>query len=271
MASETPPIDLLVVAAHPDDAELGLGGTLLAAKDRGLRIAIVDLTRGELSSRGDPETRAAETARASELLRLDDRTNLDLGDGTIRDRDDARHALVGEIRRLRPKVVLAPWRDDLHPDHAGAGELAYRSFYLTGVGRFAPGDAPPYRPPQLGYYLCHTPFEPSVVIDISNVWDRKVELIQAYSSQFHTPGVDEIGDDGVRDDGIQDDGIQDDGIQDDGVKTKISRPDFLSFIEGRARDYGVRAGVTLGEPIRWQDPPAVADPTSWIVGEGLGS
>lgn len=238
------PVDLLVVAAHPDDAELCLGGTLLVARDRGLRTAVVDLTRGELSSRGDPETRAAETARATELLGLVHRSQLDLGDGTIRDRDDARAALVAEVRRLRPKVVLAPWRDDLHPDHAGAGELAYRSFYPSGVRLFAPGPHPAFRPAQLGYYMGHTPFEPSVVVDISAVWERKVELILAYASQFHAPGVD-------------------------GHPTKISRPDFLDFVEGRAREHGARAGVTLGEPIRWQDPPAVADPTSWIVGKGL--
>ncbi len=217
MGSEITGVDILVIAAHPDDAELCVGGTLLVAKDRGLRTAVVDLTRGELSSRGDPVTRESETACATELLRLEDRVNLDLGDGTIRDRDDARCALVGEIRRLRPRLVLAPWRDDLHPDHAGAGELAYRSFYLTGVRLFAPGEYPPYRPPQLGYYMGHTPFEPSVVVDISEVWSRKVQLIHAYGSQFHRPGVE-------------------------GPPTKISRPDFIAYVEGRAREYGMRAG-----------------------------
>jgi len=238
-------VDLLAIAAHPDDAELAIGGTLLVAKERGLRTAVVDLTRGELSSRGDPETRLAETAAATALLALDHRENLDLGDGTIRDRDDARIALVGVIRRLRPRVVLAPWRDDLHPDHAGAGELAYRSFYLTGIRLFAPASAPAYRPAMLGYYMGHTPFEPSIVVDISAVWERKLELVRAYGSQFHRPGVS-------------------------GPPTKISRPDFVAFLEGRAREHGLRAGVTFGEPIRWQDPPAVADPVSWIVGEGLG-
>lgn len=243
-AEEIPPIDLLVVAAHPDDAELCLGGTLLTTKARGLRTAVVDLTRGELSSNGDPETRAKETAAATELLALDYRSNLDLGDGTIRDRDDARIALVGEIRKLRPKVVLAPWRDDLHPDHAGAGELAYRTHYLTGVRLFAPGPHPPFRPPQLGYYMAHTPFEPSIVVDISYVFERKLELMFAYASQFHRPAGD-------------------------GAPTKISSPAFVRYVEGRAREYGVRAGVEMGEPIRWQDPPAVADPTAWIVGEGI--
>ena len=238
------PVDLLVIAAHPDDAELCLGGTLLASRALGLRTAVVDLTRGELSSRGDPETRLRETEAATALLGLDHRTNLDLGDGTIRDRDDARVALVGEIRRLRPKVVLAPWRDDLHPDHAGAGELAFRCHYLTGVRLFAPGPAPAWRPPQLGYYMAHTPFEPSVIVDISDHFEGKLAVMRAYASQFHQPGID-------------------------GAPTKIADPEFPRFVEGRAREYGVRAGVRYGEPIRWHDPPAVADPTSWIVGEGL--
>ena len=240
------PIDLLVIAAHPDDAELCLGGTLLVAKERGLRTAVVDLTRGELSSNGDPETRAKETDAASALMNLDYRSNLDLGDGTIRDRDDARVALVGEIRKLRPRVVLAPWRDDLHPDHAGAGELAYRTHYLTGVKNFAPGPDAAYRPPQLGYYMGHTPFEPSVVVDISDVFERKLELMAAYASQFYQAGTEQ-------------------------TPTKIANPEFLRFVEGRAREYGVRAGVALGEPIRWQDPPAVADPASWIVAPGLAA
>ncbi len=238
------PLDLLVVAAHPDDAELCLGGTLLVSKSRGLRTGVIDLTRGELSSRGNPELRAEETEVATRLLQLDARVNLDLGDGTIRDRDDARHALVREIRRLRPKVILAPWRDDLHPDHAGAGELAYRSYYLTGVRLFAEGADPAFRPLQLGYYMGHTPFEPSFIVDVTSVWEQKLELIAAYRSQFHQEGIE-------------------------GTPTKISRPDFMNFLEGRAREYGMRSGVTFGEPIRWQDPPAVADPVSWMTTQRL--
>jgi bacillithiol biosynthesis deacetylase BshB1 len=246
MGSDRPSIELLVVAAHPDDAEICVGGSLLIARERGLRTAVVDLTRGELSSRGDPETRRAETDRATALLGLTYRANLDLGDGAVRDTDAARRALVGEIRELRPRVVLAPWPDDLHPDHAGAGELVHRTYYLTGVHRFAPGKARAYRPAALGFYMGHTPFEPSVVVDISAVWERKLEVIRAYASQFHRPGVA-------------------------GAPTKISRPDFPAFLEGRAREHGLRAGVEFGEPIRWLDPPAVADPASWIVGSGLGS
>ena len=117
----TEAVDLLVVAAHPDDAELAVGGTLLVARDLGYRIAVVDLTRAELSSRGDPATRAAETEEATRRLGLHARENLGLPDGGVGDEPEGREKLVRVIRALRPKVVIAPWKEDLHPDHAGAG------------------------------------------------------------------------------------------------------------------------------------------------------
>ena len=114
------PLDLLVIAAHPDDAEISIGGTILATLAGGHRVGIVDLTRGELSSRGTPDIRAQETAAATEVLGVQFRTCLGLPDGSVRDTDEAREALVEVIRQTRPRVLLAPWRDDLHPDHAGA-------------------------------------------------------------------------------------------------------------------------------------------------------
>lgn len=244
MDSAERPLDLLVIAAHPDDAELAVGGTILATIAGGNRVGIVDLTRGELSTRGNPEQRARETEAATALMGVHYRRCLDLPDGQVADGHEARLALVDVIRESKPRVLLAPWRDDLHPDHAGAGELAYRSLYLSGVGKFGEG-RPPFRPATLGYYMCHTPFEPSVVVDVSRHWQGKMELMKAYSSQFHQEGVD-------------------------GPQTKISRPDFADALEGRARDLGMRVGVSHGEAIRWQDPPAVADPVSLVVAGGLG-
>ncbi|MCI0652479.1 MAG: bacillithiol biosynthesis deacetylase BshB1 [Planctomycetes bacterium] len=232
----TKPIDLLVVAAHPDDAELGIGGTLLVAKRLGYRTGIIDLSRGELSSRGDPATRAAETEAASRLLELDHRENFGLPDGAIRDDDRARALLAGAIRRLRPRVLLAPWREDLHADHAGAGLLVERTHYLGGAGKFAPGGEP-HRAHVVGYYMHHTPFVPSIVIDITAVWQRRLEVMRAYRSQFHQEGVS-------------------------GPATKISQPHFPLALEGRARHYGFMAGCEFGEPIRWELPPLVADPVS---------
>ena len=244
MNSTDAPLDLLVIAAHPDDAELAIGGTILASIAGGHRVGIVDLTRGELSSRGNPEERMRETERATELMGVHFRRCLDLPDGQVTDGHEARVALIDVIRESRPRVLLAPWRDDLHPDHAGAGELAYRSFYLSGVRLFGEGRAP-FRPALLGYYMCHSPFEPSVVVDVSSHWQGKMELMKAYSSQFHQQGVE-------------------------GPETKISRPDFADALEGRARDLGMRVVVSHGEAIRWQDPPAVADPVSFVVAGGLG-
>ena len=228
------PVDLVVIASHPDDAEFSVGGTLLVAKKLGHRTAVIDLSRGELSSRGNLETRRGETERATQILGLDHRENLGLPDGDVRDTPEARERLADAIRRLRPKVVLAPWVNDLHPDHAGAGELVTRTWYLLGVGRFAEVE-PPYRPHLLGYYMQHTPFEVSVILDVSSVWPRKVEAIEAYASQLHQAGVE-------------------------GPRTKIAQPYFLQALEGRAREYGMQAGCEFGEPIRWAQPPLLSDP-----------
>ncbi|MGE4620072.1 MAG: bacillithiol biosynthesis deacetylase BshB1 [Planctomycetota bacterium] len=249
MASVDSKLDLLVVAAHPDDAEIALGGTILATIASGSRVGIVDLSRGELSSRGTPELRAEETAAATELLGVHWRRCLELPDGSIRDDDVSRKALVAVFRETRPKVVLAPWKDDLHPDHAGAGLLAYRSLYLGGVRNYRTDDAESvvqHRAATLGYYMCHTPFEPSIVVDISEHWNRKLEVVRCYRSQFHDP-------------------------EKSGPPTKISRPQFMAAVEGRSRDLGSRSGVELGEAIVWQDPPAVANPVDLVVGEGLSS
>ncbi|MBA4683710.1 MAG: bacillithiol biosynthesis deacetylase BshB1 [Planctomycetes bacterium] len=242
------PLDLLVVAAHPDDAEISIGGTILATLASGHRVGIVDLTRGELSSRGTPELRAQETAAATEVLGIDYRVCLDLPDGSVRDTDEAREKLVAVVRHTRPRVMLAPWRDDLHPDHAGAGLLAYRSLYLGGVKMY-PGGTPAetqHRPATLGYYMCHTPFDPSVIVDVTDHWARKCEAVQCYASQFHQPGKD-------------------------GPPTKISRPEFMLAVEGRARDLGGRVGVEFGEALKWQDPPAVTNPVDMIHGRGLSA
>lgn len=226
--------DLLVVAAHPDDAELAVGGTLLLAKSLGHRTAVVDLTRGELSSRGDLETRARETAAATELLGLDHRENLGLPDGGVRDEHAAREKLVDVIRRLRPRLVLAPWKEDLHADHAGAGLLAERSWYLSGVGKFAAGAAP-YRPQQVGWYMCHTPFDCTAIVDVTPVWERKREVVACYASQFFAPDAK-------------------------GPQTKISNPNFMAAVEGRSREYGLMVGCEFGEPIRWEFPARLSDP-----------
>ncbi|MFN0059520.1 MAG: bacillithiol biosynthesis deacetylase BshB1 [Planctomycetota bacterium] len=234
-------VDLLVIAAHPDDAEIGAGGILLLLRKQGFRTGVLDLTHGELSSRGDLATRARETATATQLLDLSWRGQLDCGDGRVRDTDAARAQLVGVVRELRPQVVLAPWKDDWHPDHAGAGQLALRSWYLCGVGKYAPG-APPFRPARLGYYMCHDIFEPSIVVDVGAVWEQKMLAVRAFASQFFQPGVA-------------------------GPPTKISSPHFLAAIEGRAREFGTHAGAEFGEPLRWERAPLVRSGAELLGGD----
>ncbi|MEE8143599.1 MAG: bacillithiol biosynthesis deacetylase BshB1 [Planctomycetota bacterium] len=240
----TEAVDLLVIAAHPDDAELTLGGTLLVAKELGHRTGVLDLTRGELSSRGDLTTRAEETEAATRILRLDQRENLDLPDGGVRDTQEMRERLVSVLRRFRPRVILAPWKEDRHPDHAGAGRLAERTFYLSTVGKFAPGEDP-YLPQLLGFYICHTPFLPSAIVDVSAVWEQRSKAARVYASQYHQPGVA-------------------------GPETRISNPGFLKALEGRARHYGMMVGVEFGEPIRWEYPALLSDPVGFLARERGG-
>lgn len=239
-------VDLVVIAAHPDDAELAVGGILLTAKAKGHRTAVIDLTRGELSSRGDLRTREEETARATEILGLDRRVQLDLGDGAVRDTPEARERLAQVLRELAPRIYLAPWKDDLHPDHAGAGRLAAATWYLCGVRKFAGESTPPHRPEMFGYYMCHTPFDVSAVIDVSAVWERRMEAARAYASQFHQEGVE-------------------------GAATKIAQPHFFAAVEGRAREYGLLVGAELGEPIRWEHPPRIDDPVTFFASRDDGS
>ena len=239
-------IDLAVIAAHPDDAELNVGGILARTKRLGHRTAVIDLTRGELSSRGTLESRATETARATEILGLDARVQLELPDGEVRDTHEARERLVRAIRDLRPKVLLAPWRDDLHPDHAGAGELAWRALYPSGITKFAGGEGAPWRPRLFGYYPGHIYVTPAVIVDVTEDWDTKIEAGRAYRTQF------------------------DSAVQPEGPPTKISQPGFMASVEGRAREFGNLVGTTFGEGVVWRElPPLVDDLVAMATSTGL--
>jgi bacillithiol biosynthesis deacetylase BshB1 len=178
-------VDLLAVAPHPDDAELFCGGTLIRAADQGYRTGVLDLTAGELGSRGTPETRRAEAERASAVLGLAVRRALGLGDARIRNDDESRARLVAAIRELRPRTVILPYYEGRHPDHRVASELAYDACYLAGLANY-PSDGEPHRPTKLLYALAyreHAP-KPSFVVDISDAFERKLEALRCYASQF---------------------------------------------------------------------------------------
>ncbi|HEX2912079.1 MAG TPA: bacillithiol biosynthesis deacetylase BshB1 [Chloroflexia bacterium] len=222
-------LDILIFAAHPDDAEVGCGGALILGSEKGLAVGIADLSRGEGSTRGNPDLRREETSQASQHLRLKVRLSLGLPDTRIG--HDPAHglALVKAIREYRPRIVLAPYWKDRHPDHAATGKLAREACFYAGVRSV--GEGTTYRPDRLYHYMLHEPFRPSFVVDITSAWTGKLAAIQAYQSQFQA------------------------GVS--GPATALSNPDFLNFIETRARYYGGLIGTTFGEPYFTKGPLAL--------------
>jgi len=170
-------IDLAAFAPHPDDVELFCGGTMLVAAAAGLTTAIVDLTDGELSTNGTLEQRARERDEATGLMRLAVRRGLSLPDGALADTEPQRLAVVAALRELRPRVVLAPFGNDRHPDHRAAAELVRQACFLAGLRRYGSGS--PHRPTRVYRYMLHAPFEPKVVVDVSAVWQERSELLRA--------------------------------------------------------------------------------------------
>lgn len=178
-------IDLLAIAPHPDDAELLCGGTLIRAADAGHKTGILDLTAGELGSRGTAETRKAESEAATKLLNLEVRYSLGLPDARLRNDRESRVLAIEAIRTLQPRVVILPFYEGRHPDHRVASTLGHDACYLSGLKNYpAPGE--PFRPTKILYALAyreHAP-KPTFVVDISDVFERKLEAIQCYGSQF---------------------------------------------------------------------------------------
>ena len=169
-------VDVLVFAAHPDDAELAAGGLIAVSVKRGHTVGIVDFTRGELGSRGTPEVRAREAAAAAEVLGVTARENLGLPDGGLAETFEARRLVVEAIRKYRPTLVAAPNLEDLHPDHAVAGRVVAAAFYPSGFVNYETG-SDPWRPAGLVHYMNHFPFEPSFVLDISDVWETRMAAV----------------------------------------------------------------------------------------------
>lgn len=235
-------LDVLVIAAHPDDAEICLGGTLLRLVDAGRRVGIVDVTRGEMGTRGTPDEREAEMRAASALLKLAARDNLGLPDGRVEVSIDARERLARILRERAPQIVLAHHVADLHPDHAATGQLAQAAWYLSGLARLAQidGGAPALRPRQLLHFMGHVPFEPTLVVDIGPVWERKRALVRCYASQLAPAHESDRG------------------------EHFLFGADILARMETRARFFGERIGVRYGEPLLAPGPLAVGDPSTLL-------
>jgi bacillithiol biosynthesis deacetylase BshB1 len=179
----TDSVDVMAFGPHPDDVELGCGGTLIKLTDLGYSVVLVDLTEGEMSTRGTVETRRQEAAQASDLLGAVARENLGLEDGNIRNSQQARHRVVTVVRNYRPRMVLVPYYRDRHPDHYHASELLYDAVFLAGLRRLETGQES-YRPEKFAYYMRWYEFDPTFIVDISNEFERKMEAIAVYASQF---------------------------------------------------------------------------------------
>jgi bacillithiol biosynthesis deacetylase BshB1 len=180
----TTPIDVLAIGSHPDDVELTCGGTLLKCADRGQRTAILDLTRGEMGTKGTPELRASEADRAADILGISERRNAGLPDAAVFNTTEARQTLVAILREMRPQVVILPYPRGRHPDHRLGSELARDACFLAGLRRFDDGE--PHRPEKVVYASSfrEDAGKPTFVVDIEAQFERKMDAVRCYASQF---------------------------------------------------------------------------------------
>lgn len=219
-------LDVLVFAAHPDDAELSMGGTIIKLSKNGIKVGIIDLTKGELGTRGNEETRKAEAEKASVILQLAYRENLGLKDGSIKFNEEYLKTIITKIRAQQPKIVFAPYFNDRHPDHIGTSQLIKEAFFFSGLPKieteFNGIMQNSFRPQKLFYYMQTYEFKPSFIYDISETFAMKMDAILAYDTQFHNPESRE-------------------------PETFISQPIFLQFIEARAKYFGFKIGKQFGE------------------------
>jgi bacillithiol biosynthesis deacetylase BshB1 len=234
-------LDVLAIGAHPDDVELSCGGTLALLARAGRRIGILHLTGGEAGSRGTPAERRREAERAGEVLGCREVAFLDCGDGSFRTGVAEEDALIAELRRLRPELVLSPTPADRHPDHPRAHRLVADACFYGGLRRRGGGE--PHRPAAVFSYMQHDPFPPSFVVDVSAVWEVKERALDAYESQLHQPGR-----------------------QRQEVATKVASPEFRLAIAGRAQHFGLMVGAAYGEPFWSPLPLAVRDPLAILPG-----
>ena len=180
-------IDVMAIAAHPDDVEVSCGGLLIRMADLGYRTAVLDLTRGEMGSRGTAEIRAAEAEAASKIMGLCIRENANLPDGRLVLDERSRETVAASIRRLRPEMVILPCAGQRHPDHNIAGEIGYAAIFAAGLKKF-PIEGEPHRPARILYATSFQQHAASFYVDISEQLERKLQAVQAYQSQFGDTG-----------------------------------------------------------------------------------
>lgn len=231
-------LDILVFGAHPDDAELGAGATIALEIAAGKKVGVIDLTRGELGTRGTAETRDAEAAEAARILGLAGRANMEFADGFFKNDQEHQLAIIRQIRKFRPDVVLCNAVDDRHIDHAKGSKLVSDACFLSGLLKI---DTQldgfdtwqePWRPKRVYHYIQWKNLEPDFLVDVSTFMEKKIEAIKAYRTQFHDPDSKE-------------------------PETPISSKNFLDSVLYRARDMGRLIGVEYAEGFTVERPLAV--------------
>jgi bacillithiol biosynthesis deacetylase BshB1 len=219
-------LDILAISAHPDDIELSCSGTLIAHKSQGYITGILDLTEGEMSTRGTPETRQKESAEASKIMGLSLRENLGLSDAKFDLSFENQLRVIKVLRKFRPEIILANALYDRHPDHVRAAELIEEAVFKSGLVKIDTEDEngiqSPWRPKKVFHYIQSVSLEPDFICDISAHMEEKMAAIRVFKSQFFDPKSKE-------------------------PDTYISNPDFLKLIEARSREWGHRIGVSFGE------------------------
>jgi bacillithiol biosynthesis deacetylase BshB1 len=233
-------VDVLAIAAHPDDVELTCGGTLARLKAGGYRFGIIDLTRGEMGTRGSADIRAVEARRAAQILGAEFRESLDLGDGGLRRGREEELIVIDVIRREKPRVILTPYPDDRHPDHQRAGQLVTDAAFYAGLRKLETAH-PAHRPQQTVYFSTFDPRPPSFVVDVTPYIETRRAAMRAFESQFHNAGSTE-------------------------PQTVLSQKDFLEMVESRARQHGALIGVEFGEGFLSRRPPRMDDLVTAFAG-----
>ncbi|WP_163380022.1 bacillithiol biosynthesis deacetylase BshB1 [Cyclobacterium sp. SYSU L10401] len=219
-------LDILAIAAHPDDVELSCSGTLASHVEKGYKVGILDLTQGEMGTRGTPALRLEEAEQAAKIMGLSARENLGFKDVFFEDDQAHQVAIARIIRKYRPEMVLANAVSDRHPDHGKGGSMASHACFISGLrkvetemdGKLQEA----WRPKAIYHYIQNNYIEPDLVVDISSHWETKINSILAFQSQFYNPESKE-------------------------PESFISRPDFLDFIEARSREMGHKINVKYGE------------------------
>lgn len=235
---KTGDIDIIAFSPHPDDAEMGCGGLLLKLKDKKYRTGIIDITRAELSTNGDLETRAKETLEASRILKLDLRENLGLEDANIKNDYESRLKVIGAIRKYRPKMVLIPYFTDRHPDHENSYKLLKDAIFISGLPKFKNG-MDFYRPKIVLNYMLHHEFKPGFIVDISTYYEDKFRAVAAYKSQFYSD---------VR----------------KKVMTHIASKYFFDIINSRHRCLGLKIMAEFGEAYHIDTAIKIDDPVQYF-------